>query len=162
MKGPYSESVFGAYIYTKARVFSLRLSVISTILSLIALQWKQAGGLWVSVLPPVHEVLDRKQSRKVIYLLFNGSVLLVFRFVNESGTMFVGYLVGWSTSWGCLSVSDVPICVVSVVVLEFSVEIGIEMWCHPITPTWTVGESITLSMLFSVSFSGWCRWAYQC
>ena len=161
-KVPYSEWVFGAYTCTTARVFPLRLSVMSATLSLVGFQWKQAGALWVFVLPPVHEVLDREKNRKVVYLLFNGSVLLAFRFVDESGTMFIGYLMGWSTSWGCLSVSDVPICVVSVVVLEFSVEVGSEAWRYPINPTTIVGEFIALSMLLSVSFSGWCRSVYGC
>ena len=49
--------------------------------------------------------------------------------------------------------SNVPICVVSVVVLEFSVEVGIETWRNPINPIRIVGESITLSMFLSVSFS---------
>ena len=96
--------------YTKGTVFSLRLSVLSVTLSLVGLQWKQVGGLWVSVLPPVHEVLAREQSGRVVYFLFNGSVLLFFRFVDESGTMFIRSLMDSSTSWGCLSVSDVPIC----------------------------------------------------
>ena len=97
-------------VHTKGTVFSLRLSVMSGTLSLIGLQWKEAGGLWVSVLPSVHEVLNREQNRKVVYLLFNGSVLLPFGFVDESETMFIRSLMGWSTSWGRLSVSDVPTC----------------------------------------------------
>ena len=146
--------------YTKARVFFLRLTILSGTLSLVGLQRKEVGGLWVSLLPPVHEVLDREQNRKVVYILFNGSVLLFFRFADESGTMFIVSLMGSSTSWVCFCQWAMFQYVVSVVVLEFSVEIGIEAWRHPINPTEIVGESIALSMLLSVSFSGWCRSAY--